>query len=233
MAVRLKFKPNTGESKVPIASWPGDGERGPPRLPHAVVWHRIMRIPGIGSSGFPGRRWPRVPIRTDRLVLRLPDLHDVDSIRRACADPSTRRGIPFLSNPYLRRHAVEYVRKKRLQFRRRDSLPLAIVARADGAFVGMIELMPRSSTDRVAELGYWIAPDQRGRGYATEAARAMCDLGFDLLRLHRIEAGALARNHASIRVLHHAGFLHEGLLKARARVGRLWLDQVTLARLAN
>lgn len=139
----------------------------------------------------------------------------------------------MLPHPYLRRHAMEFVQRKRAQFRRRESLALAIALKSDGSLVGMIELMPRSSTDRVAELGYWIAPGQRGQGFATEAARAMCDVGFGVLRLHRIEAGALARNHASVRVLEKAGFRHEGQFRERARVGRRWYDQVWLGRLAN
>lgn len=194
--------------------------------------HRVS-VPGVGASGFPVGGWPHLPIPTRRLLLRLPASGDVDAIRAACAHPSTRRGAYLLPHPYLRRHAAEFVRRKRAEFRRRESLALAIVARSDVSLVGMIELTPRSRADRVAELGYWIAPGQRGQGFATEAARAMCEVGFELLRLHRIEAGALARNHASIRVLDKAGFRHEGRHRARARVGRRWWDLVSLGRLAD
>ncbi|HEV2317550.1 MAG TPA: GNAT family N-acetyltransferase [Thermoplasmata archaeon] len=165
-------------------------------------------------------------------MLRVPASQDVEPIRTACQDPSTRRGVHLLPHPYLRRHAVEFVRKKRRQYRERESLALAIISKSDGTLVGMIELMPRSSADRVAELGYWIVPEHRGRGLATEAARAVCDIGFRVLRLHRIEAGALARNGASIRVLEKAGFRHEGRHRARARVGHRWLDQVSLGLIA-
>lgn len=95
----------------------------------------------------------------------------------------------------------------------------------------MIELRHFSPVDRRAELGYWTAPGHRGKGYATEAATAMCDVAFDTLRLHRVEAGAFARNHASIRVLEKAGFRHEGHLRERIRFGGKWLDQVRMARL--
>jgi [ribosomal protein S5]-alanine N-acetyltransferase len=179
---------------------------------------------------FPQSRWPDLPIRTRRLLLRLTEMRDVEDIRRAVSHPSTRWGLHALPRPYLQRHAVEFVKRKRSQFRKRESLALAITAGADGSLVGMIELMHPSATDRVAELGYWIAPGHRRQGYATEAARAMCEVGFRVLRLHRIEAGALARNRASIRVLEKAGLRHEGHFRERVRIGRRWLDQVRLGR---
>jgi RimJ/RimL family protein N-acetyltransferase len=182
---------------------------------------------------FPRRWWPDLPIRTRRLVLRLPKMQDVEDIRRAAAHPSTRWGIHALPRPYLRRYAVEFVRRKQSQFRKRQSLALAITSAHEGSLVGMIELMHPSATDRVAELGYWIAPGHRRQGYATEAARAMCDVGFRILRLHRIEAGALARNCASIRVLEKAGLRPEGRLRERARIGQNWLDTVWLGRVTK
>jgi ribosomal-protein-alanine N-acetyltransferase len=180
---------------------------------------------------FPESRWPDLPIRTSRLVLRLPEMSDVDIIHRAAAHPSTRWGVHLLPRPYFRRHAVEFVRRKRIQFRKRESLGLAITLGSDGSLVGMIELSHLSPTDRSAELGYWIVPGRRSHGYATEAARAMCDEGFRTLRLHRIEAGAFARNRASIRVLEKAGLRHEGVFRERVWFGHRWLDQVWLARL--
>ncbi len=138
----------------------------------------------------------------------------------------------LLPRPYLRRHAVEFVKRKRIQFRKRASLALAITLGNNGSVVGMIELSQLSATDRRAELGYWIAPGHRGQGYSTEAARAMCDVGFRTLRLHRIEARAYARNSAAIRVLEKAGLRHEGHFRERVRFGHSWLDEVRLARLA-
>jgi [ribosomal protein S5]-alanine N-acetyltransferase len=164
-------------------------------------------------------------------VLRLPETRDVGAIHKACAHPSTRWGVHLLPHPYLRHDAVEFVKRKRTQFRGHESLALTITLGSDGQFVGMTELSHLSPTDRCAELGYWIAPGQRGKGYATETARAMVDVGFSILRLHRIEARAFARNRASIRVLEKAGLLHEGRFRERVRFGRRWLDMVWLARL--
>ncbi len=182
---------------------------------------------------FPQSRWPHLPIRTRRLVLRLAEMGDVEAIQKAAAHPSTRWGVHLLPRPYFRRHAVEFVKRKRSQFRKRESLGLAVTLGNGGSLVGMIELSHLSPTDRRAELGYWIAPGRRGQGYATEAAKAMCEVGFGTLRLHRIEARAFARNRASIRVLEKAGLHHEGRFRERVRFGRSWLDEVWLARRAG
>ena len=184
-------------------------------------------------SGFPKDRWPSPPVHSDRLSLRLAMPSDVEAIYRACVDPSTRWGVHLLPKPYLRRHALGFVSLKRAQFRQRISLALAITKLSDPTLVGMIELMHLSLGEQRAELGYWISPGSRGQGYATEAAIAMCDIGFQVLRLHRIEAGALARNRASLHVLEKAGFRREGIFRQRSRVGREWVDQVWLARLAG
>jgi len=66
---------------------------------------------------------------------------------------------------------------------------------------------------RRAELGYWIGVEHWGRGYATEAGRAVLDFGFGPLALNRIEAHAFPENPASSRVLEKLGFRFEGLLR--------------------
>jgi len=57
-----------------------------------------------------------------------------------------------------------------------------------------------------AEFGYWLAPDERGKGLATEAASAFVQYGFSRLGLKRITARTLSCNPASKRVLEKIGF---------------------------
>jgi RimJ/RimL family protein N-acetyltransferase len=85
---------------------------------------------------------------------------------------------------------------------------------ADGGDVlGEIGLYPRSATTRVAyadadrvELGYWLREDATGRGYVTEAARAVVDLARTLPRVGLIEVRCDARNGASAAVPRRLGF---------------------------
>jgi len=60
------------------------------------------------------------------------------------------------------------------------------------------------------EIGYWIAPDQQGNGYATAAAALLVDYCFTERRLHKVNARVLAFNDGSRAVLETVGFEREG-----------------------
>jgi RimJ/RimL family protein N-acetyltransferase len=69
------------------------------------------------------------------------------------------------------------------------------------------------------EIGYWIAPDARGRGLAARAAGAACRWAFTDLGLHRIQLFHAVENTASARVAEKAGFTREGRLRQSHRYG--------------
>jgi RimJ/RimL family protein N-acetyltransferase len=70
------------------------------------------------------------------------------------------------------------------------------------------------------ELGYWIARPYWGRGYATEAGRAVIDHARHSLRLPRLSAGHFIDNPASGRVLAKLGFRPIGRIALRHSAGR-------------
>ena len=89
------------------------------------------------------------------------------------------------------------------------SARFAITLREDGQLCGGVGL--RIDKDHQhAELGYWIGVPYWGRGYATEAAHAAVQYGFESLKLHRIYASCVTENTASSRVLQKVGMQYEG-----------------------
>lgn len=76
--------------------------------------------------------------------------------------------------------------------------------------VGAIELRLDLS-ERRGELGYWIGAPFWGRGFATEAARALLSYAFEQLGLQRVEASYLPENEASGKVLEKLGLRREGV----------------------
>lgn len=64
-----------------------------------------------------------------------------------------------------------------------------------------------------AEIGYDLSPQYQGRGLMTEALHAMLEHGFDVLKLHRIEAFIYVENMPSMRLLERLGFRQEGTLR--------------------
>ncbi|WLR47394.1 GNAT family protein [Halobacillus litoralis] len=80
-----------------------------------------------------------------------------------------------------------------------------------------------------AFIGYFLDQDYNGKGYTTEAVRFLVAYAFDHLQLHRIEAGVMPHNKASIRVLEKAGFHKEGLAKKNVKINGKWEDHQVLA----
>ncbi|MEZ5465570.1 MAG: GNAT family N-acetyltransferase [Lysobacteraceae bacterium] len=89
----------------------------------------------------------------------------------------------------------------------------AIVSNADTQLLGCVGLseVKRAvdGTGGSANLGYWVAETQRGKGVATAAARMAARFGFDELGLSRIEIATLPHNHGSQRVAEKLGASHE------------------------
>ena len=90
---------------------------------------------------------------------------------------------------------------------------LVLERASDGAFLGWCALNGWNPDHRSASLGYCLAQDAWGQGYATEAARALLEWAFEALPLNRVQAEADTRNPASARVLEKLGFRLEGTLR--------------------
>ena len=97
--------------------------------------------------------------------------------------------------------------------------------RAGGAIVGRVTL---SQVFRRAfqncYLGYFVAEEHNGRGYATEAVRLAVRYAFDDLGLHRVQANVMTKNPRSARVLIKAGFRKEGLALRYLEIAGRWED---------
>ncbi|WP_031088519.1 GNAT family N-acetyltransferase [Streptomyces sp. NRRL WC-3549] len=80
-----------------------------------------------------------------------------------------------------------------------------VVERESGLVVGSVGLFwpPGEGT---VELGYGIVASRRGRGYASEAARALADFALAAPEVHTVVATVELSNPASVRVLEKAGF---------------------------
>ena len=151
-----------------------------------------------------------VALTTERLVLRPPTEGDIDAITVACQDPEIGRWTTVPS-PYAREDAEKFVRLIAGWWADGSEVVWAIYA--DDLLVGMIGLhnIADHFTGAAAELGYWVTADARGRGYLTEAARAVLDWGFGELGLVRIRWQAVVGNIPSARAARALGFRYEGL----------------------
>jgi len=84
---------------------------------------------------------------------------------------------------------------------------------AEGEVAGTIGLHTPMAARRIGEVGYWLRTDRTGRGYATEAGKAIVSFGFETVHLARLELRAGVENRPSQRVAERLGFRQEGRLR--------------------
>ncbi len=153
---------------------------------------------------------PELPtIDTPRLRLRPFALDDAPALYRLCANPEVAATTLNLPQPYALADAENWIPKHAAEFDAGVAMTLAITMRDVGILVGNISLRICRAHAR-GDLGYLIGRPYWGRGYCTEAARAVAAFGFGELDLNRIEAQHFARNPASGRVMQKVGMRYEG-----------------------
>lgn len=152
-------------------------------------------------------------LETERLVLRPLERRDAPSVEREVSRVEIARmmAIPY---PYPEHAAADWIATTK------PGRDFAVELRETGELVGAITINPHEQHKR-ASLGYWCAVSHWGRGYATEAVRAVIDYGFRDLALNRVHAECHGDNPASRRVLEKAGLTYEGRLRQHSfRLGR-------------
>lgn len=148
-------------------------------------------------------------LQTTRLILRPFEPSDAGDLvplagDRAIAD--TTLNIPY---PYEKGMAERWIASHQEKFEAGESAVFAVVLRESNQLIGAIGLEIFLRFLR-AELGYWIGKPYWGRGFCTEAGRAVLEYGFTSLSLHRVHSSHFRRNLASGRVLQKLGMKHEG-----------------------
>ncbi|ALE07188.1 GCN5 family acetyltransferase [Arthrobacter sp. ERGS1:01] len=83
--------------------------------------------------------------------------------------------------------------------------------------------------ERVGEIGWTLSPAAQGRGYATEAARAVLELAFGQLNFYRMEARLDARNDASSALCERLGMHREGVLVNNMYLKGEWTSEAIYA----
>ena len=84
-----------------------------------------------------------------------------------------------------------------------------------------------------AEIGFTLATAEQGKGYASEAVRAVLHHLFLLRGVHKVAAECDARNTASARLLERVGFTREGRLREHTWIKKEWTDDLLYGLLAS
>lgn len=165
------------------------------------------------------------------IELSVPTLDDVSAITDACQDFEIQM-FTTVPSPYTQEHARGFVTEFVPSDWAKGGPTWAI--RFDHNFVGMIGLSAPSEPG-VADIGYWIAPDFRGRGALHNAIGMVLDFGFETLRLRKVTWQAVIGNWGSWKAVWRYGFRREGIAReahAPKAEGEPYLDVWTGSLLA-
>jgi len=163
--------------------------------------------------------WPsEVPTLTyGTLTLRPSQERDIESIYQACQDPLISHFTTVPAN-YTLEHAQSFVRQldpEGLQNKREIRFIIETNQGAAPFLAGVISFHSPNFNNKVAEIGYWIAKEHRGKSIGTTAVKVLTNFGFETMGWNRIEAMIDHDNEASKKVVTRAGYEHEGLLRQR------------------
>jgi RimJ/RimL family protein N-acetyltransferase len=170
-------------------------------------------------------------LETSRLWLRWPRVADAPAIERYSSKWEVARMTARIPHPYPQGEAERFIFDARRANAAGQDLILAIASnRGKREPFGMISV--ESRLQGRLTLGYALAPEAWGKGYASEAARAIIDASFQLTNAVEMLASARVENPASRRVLEKCGFLFAGAGQegAPARGGLVNVDRFRLER---
>tara|TARA_R110002020_G_scaffold6295_23_gene26405 strand:- start:664 stop:1164 length:501 start_codon:yes stop_codon:yes gene_type:complete len=158
-------------------------------------------------------------LRTARLQLRRPTPGDLDAFFEIMSNPSAMRYWSTLP------HADSTVTRAWLErmVERELSGGQHFVIEWDGQVVGEV------GAGRLPDFGFIIHPQFWGRGFASEASRAVIAHLFAGTDTAELKADVDPRNAASLRVLHKLGFRETGRASNTFLLGDEWCDSVYLA----
>jgi ribosomal-protein-alanine N-acetyltransferase len=189
--------------------------------------------PPLGTA----RTFPdEVPILIDAeagVTLRAAGSGDLPGMVEQCRDPEMIRwtSVPTPDDGYQLRDAAEFLALTAAGWTSGERLGWTIEAQRGAArgFCGSIDL--RLEGDGIAEVGFGLHPEARGRGMMTAALQLVCDYGFQVAGLEVIRWRAVVGNWASRRVAGNVGFIFDGtvrrLLAHRGELLDGWIATLT------
>jgi RimJ/RimL family protein N-acetyltransferase len=172
---------------------------------------------------------PQAPARPvhlvgDQVVLREFTVDDVDDVLTIIGDDTVTTWLSFDSRDRAQAIAMIEGTLEHAQQEPRTEFYLAVTKHYDKRVIGFARI--GFAGVKAGKLGYAIAAEEWGHGYATDAARALTTYAFTELGLHRISAAIGPENAASIAMVENLGFTREGVLRDHVFTNGGWRDSV-------
>ncbi len=172
------------------------------------------------------------PLSNSTITLRPWTIRDLSAVEQASHDPYilATTSVPAV---YSDEAGRAWIARQERHAAARPGVVLCITDAATDQPLGLIALWLENKAHGRASFGYWVIPEARGRGTATEAVRLLGAWAFSALSIARLEILVKPHNVASQRVAEHAGFQREGLLRSYEEFHGRRLDLIMHSLLAT
>lgn len=162
-------------------------------------------------------------IRSDNLVLRAPELKDVDLLY-AWENDQSLWAVSNTITPFSKFVLEQYVLNAQQDIYSAKQLRLMIEL-LDETTIGSIDLFDFDPHHLHAGIGIFIDKKFQKQGYASRALTLLIDYAFNTLQLHQLHCNITADNKDSIQLFMQHGFVQYGTRKQWIKVKDSWLDE--------
>jgi [ribosomal protein S5]-alanine N-acetyltransferase len=210
---------------------------GAPTVVHGMQHQDLFKqLRGCAPWPEPAHERP-ADLLTPDLLLRPGLYSDAPAVRAAMQSWDVVQTLMLPPWPYLHGHALGWMNTYVSMWQQHRAAPWMMIEKSSQQLVGTIGLragLDGGARPVLGNVGYWVAQPHWGKGFATQALKAVIEYGFTALAMHRIDACHLAHNRASGRVMQRAGMRQEGIRRAysKGRDGQ-WHDDVLYSILST
>ncbi len=160
----------------------------------------------------------RATLTTERLLLRAYQKEDWERVHIYGVDPDFSKYEMWGPNSVEDTHKFIADMVAQSESNPRYKFDFAVCLKENGLLIGGCGIRRETEFSQVANLGWAINPEFQGRGYATEAAKALIEFGLRELLLSVIYATCDTRNAPSFRVMEKLGMKRVGVIKGTKEI---------------
>lgn len=162
-------------------------------------------------------------LSTERLCLRPMRVGDCFDMNEYARRADVTKYLTWNPHPNVE-YTKDYLVYLSHHYKLGDFYDWAVVLKSQNKMIGTCGFTRFHFSHDVAEVGYVINPEYRGRGFAPEALSEVIRFGFETIGLHRIEAKYILGNEASRRVMEKAGMRFEGISRDGMKIKERYRD---------
>jgi len=169
-----------------------------------------------------------------KIILRRFNHVDAPAVYGYARVEEVSRWTTTMPHPYPKPAALKFILDANNKFDKGRAYNFAIVRKGGkDEPIGGCSIHEIDQVNKNAYFGYVLGKKHWGKGYATEAAGILLNLGFKILKFHKMSASVFPENPGSERILKKYGMILEGIQRERYYKRGTWRDLLVYGLLAK